>query len=153
MPQKINGNDVYTVTVSIQDIAGRFTPITRTFTLTVYPCSQITTTSTTTTILSTPSAPLNLTASAYPSYYRLDWDAPSFNGGSPVTEYITEYSLDGGITWNIYESDNFGNINTELSTEQIVTFEYTYVCFRVKAKNAIGTSIYSNMVCIEEYMS
>lgn len=153
MPQKINGNDVYTVTVSIQDIAGRFTPITRTFTLTVEPCFIITTTSTTTTTPSVPSAPLNLTAMASPSYYSLDWNAPAYDGGSPITEYIIEYSIDGGISWSVYQDDMFGSMNSDIPTEKNVFLDYPYICFRVKAKNFIGNSVYSNMVCIEEYMS
>jgi|688.fasta_scaffold38015_4 hypothetical protein len=146
MPQKINGNDVYTVTVSVQDIANRFTPITRTFTLTIEPCATFTTTTTTTTILSVPSAPLNLIGTAHPSYFSLDWNAPVSNGGTAITAYIIQYSIDGGISWDTYDS---GASTQPPSTEFNVVLNYSYVCFRIIAKNSVGNSSPSNMVCIQ----
>lgn len=47
----------------------------------------------------TPAAPVNLTATRSNEQVALSWTAPSDNG-SPITDYVVQYSGDGGKHWS-----------------------------------------------------
>lgn len=61
-----------------------------------------------------PNAPSNLTVTAGDTELAVRWDAPSYVGGSPITDYQIEYSADGN-TWNAVTR------SASATTEQIIT--------------------------------
>lgn len=66
----------------------------------------------------------------------LEWDAPSDDGGSPITDYLIEYSADGGATWETFDD---GESATPGVTVTGLTNGVGYI-FRVSAVNAQGPS-------------
>ena len=88
-----------------------------------------------------PSPPTGLTATAQLLKINLNWNAPSDNGGTPITGYMIERSTDNGSTWSTIVS-NTGNVGTTyLDTNVLPLTTYTY---RVSAINDIGTGNPSN---------
>ncbi|MBI5697645.1 MAG: fibronectin type III domain-containing protein [Thaumarchaeota archaeon] len=89
-----------------------------------------------------PQPPTNLAASATsPSQINLSWTAPTNNGGSPITGYKIERSVNGGA-FSVLVS-NTGSTGTTYSNTGL-THSTTY-SYRVSAINAIGTSSASNI--------
>ncbi len=87
-----------------------------------------------------PSAPTGLSATPISSsQINLSWTAPS-DGGSPITDYIIEYSQDTS-NWSTYDD----GVGTETNATITGLTEESYY-FRVSAINAIGTSLPSNQV-------
>src|SRR2546427_618665 len=91
-----------------------------------------------TTLAVAPSSPSGLTATAVsPSQISLSWTAPADNGGSPITGYRIEKSIDGGSTWTTLVGNTGNTATTYSDTGLAHTTTYTY---RVSAINSIGTS-------------
>ena len=88
-----------------------------------------------------PDAPANLATAPLDNAVRLTWTAPANNGGSPITDYVIQYSADGGITWSIYS--HIASTSTTVTIPFLTPTTYT---FRVAAVNAIGTGAYSATV-------
>ncbi len=90
----------------------------------------------------TPGAPTNLAANAMSSSkIDLSWNAPTNNGGSVITGYKIERSIDNGSTWSTVVS-NTGSIETTYSDTGLASnTTYTY---RVSAINSVGTGTPSN---------
>ncbi len=80
-----------------------------------------------------PSAPQNLTALPADSQVSLNWNAPSSDGGSPITNYT--------IYRNGVEIDRIGNVLVYIDTMAVNGVPYAY---NVTAINAIGESLESN---------
>ena len=82
---------------------------------------------------SLPGAPTGLDATPVPGGVRLDWDAPSDNGGSPITGYQFQPEDDAGGTryWWPTRGTATTYTDTVLSTQRVYTF-------RVRAVNANG---------------
>ncbi|MGI6484634.1 MAG: fibronectin type III domain-containing protein [Candidatus Dojkabacteria bacterium] len=74
----------------------------------------------------------------------LGWTAPSDYGTSPITDYIIQYSTNGGSTWTTY---NDGVSSNTFVTVSGLTSNTTYT-FRVAAVNGSGISTYSSTVQI-----
>lgn len=88
-----------------------------------------------------PAAPSGLSASAAsPSQINLAWNAPN-SGGSPITGYKIERSLDDGGTWSVLAS-NTGNAGTAYSDTGLNPS--TAYGYRVSAINAVGAGAPSN---------
>ena len=85
-----------------------------------------------------PDAPTNLATAPLDNAVRLTWTAPANNGGSPITDYVIQYSADGGITWSTYS--HIASTSTAVTIPFLTPTTYT---FRVAAVNAIGTGAYS----------
>ena len=92
-----------------------------------------------------PGSPVNVVATANTGQVGLDWDAPTFDGGAPITDYLIEYSSNSGATWTTY-------VDT-VSTATIATIRTLpvgiSVLFRVSAINSRGTgaaSLNSNLI-------
>ena len=85
-----------------------------------------------------PDAPANLATAPLDNAVRLTWTAPANNGGSPITDYVIQYSADGGIIWSIYS--HIASTSTTVTIPFLTPTTYT---FRVAAVNAIGTGAYS----------
>ncbi len=82
-----------------------------------------------------PEPPYNISAHPVDSAVDLTWDIPAANG-SPITDYIIEYSLAGMNSWNTFND----GVNTTLSTTVTGLTNETEYDFRIKAVNGIGTS-------------
>jgi titin len=90
--------------------------------------------------VTTPDAPISLTGSAGDAQVSLSWTAPASNGGSAVTDYEVEYSLDGGSSWSPFAD---GTSATTSATVTGLTNGTSYV-FRVAAVNVAGTGSFSS---------
>ena len=89
-----------------------------------------------------PGRPTGLSATANGStQIDLDWSAPSYNGGTAITGYRIEHTLDGGANWSDLEADT-GSAATEYSDTGLPPGATRY--YRVSAINAIGASITSD---------
>ncbi len=91
----------------------------------------------------TPDAPRNLQATPHESYIHINWSAPSFNGGSPITGYI------------IYRGTSSGDValykemrNTSFYDDTNVIKGVTYY-YRVSAVNLAGEGGLTNKVGTE----
>jgi len=88
-----------------------------------------------------PDAPTGLNAvSSESAQVPLSWTAPTNNGGSPITDYLVEFSSDAGATWTTFAHGD----DTTTETVTGLTNDQPY-SFRVSAINAVGTSIVSNI--------
>ena len=91
-----------------------------------------------------PTAPLQVTgasATAGNNQVVVSWSAPD-SGGSAITDYVIEQSIDGGGTWSTLSD------GTSTSTSYTVTglTNGTSYSFRVSATNIIGTGTVSSTV-------
>ncbi len=82
-----------------------------------------------------PGAPSNVIPVAAATSATLSWAAPSANGGAPITDYVVEYSSNGGLTWATFAD---GVSTATSATINVLVGSTTYV-FRVSAKNAAGS--------------
>jgi len=99
-------------------------------------------TASSTTFNTVPSQPTGLKASAQLLQINLSWNAPSDNGGTPITGYMIERSTNNGSTWSTIVS-NTGSTGTTYSDKNVLPLTtYTY---RVSAINNIGVGNPSNM--------
>jgi hypothetical protein len=83
-----------------------------------------------------PGSPTSLTASPGNAEAVLSWAAPSSNGGSAITDYVVQYSGDGGGTWTTF-SDGTSTATTATVTGLANGSPYV---FRVAARNIIADS-------------
>ena len=90
---------------------------------------------------SAPDAPTNLVVGAVGSGYAiLSWSVPSNDGGSPITEYIVQYSSDAGSSWHTFN----GTVSSTSANVTGLVNGHSYQ-FRVSAVNSEGSSDYSNL--------
>src|SRR5437879_13838551 len=85
-----------------------------------------------------PSAPQNLQATAGTGNVTLSWQAPSNNGGSPITNYKIYRSSSSGTEGLLI---TIGNLTSYTNTGLASGHTYFY---KVAAVNGIGTSPQSN---------
>ena len=90
---------------------------------------------TTTGSTGTPSAPLNLTATIVGSIVTLAWDAPTSTGGSPITRYEIDVSVDGG-PWTLVAAQIPANATSHVG--QVAAVGAVRTTFRVRAWNDSG---------------
>ena len=83
---------------------------------------------------SAPNAPTNLVAAAGPSSVTLTWDAPSYDGGRPITHYQYRYSTGSTVTPSAMWT------GVGLSTEATISSltDGTRYAFEVRAVNSVG---------------
>lgn len=86
-----------------------------------------------------PLAPTNVIATPNNAYATVRWTAPSDSGGSVITDYIVQYSVDGGSTWTTFSDGT----STVLQTNVTSLTNGTAYQFRVAAVSAVGTGNYS----------
>jgi ELWxxDGT repeat protein len=82
-----------------------------------------------------PGAPTGLAAVPGDGQAWLSWTAPASTGGSAITDYVIEYSNNGGANWSPLDN---GVAPTTSATVTSLTNGVSYV-FRVAAVNAVGT--------------
>ena len=89
-----------------------------------------------------PQVPTGLTAnSVSASQINLSWTAPSNNGGSVITGYKIDRSINSGSTWGTLISNTGSVVTTYSNTALVANTAYAY---RVSAINSVGTSAVSN---------
>ena len=111
-----------------------------TFTVTAtnsYGISNASSASNSVTTANVPGAPTSVTAAdtGIDGEALIEWTAPGSNGGSAITDYVIEYSSNGGSSYSVF-SDGTSTATSYTATG--LTIDTTYI-FRVKAVNAIGT--------------
>ena len=100
--------------------------------------------SNTVSVINAPLPPTGLTATAVSSsQINLSWNTPSSNGGSAITGYMIERSVDNGTTWSIIVSNTDSTSTTYSDTGLHKKTTYTY---RIHAINDLGISLPSNIV-------
>ena len=82
-----------------------------------------------------PGAPTGLTATPGSTQVTLSWTAPAANGGSAITDYVVEYSSNGGTSWSTF-NDATSTVTSATVTALTNGTAYT---FRVSAVNTAGT--------------
>lgn len=87
--------------------------------------------------ISVPNSPTNVSATLSGKDAIISFSAPSSDGGSPITNYIVQYSSDNGSSWTTFNRDN----STAISNIIVNTLSYSrsYI-FRAIAVNNIGNS-------------
>jgi hypothetical protein len=85
------------------------------------------------------SAPTSLAATAGNAQVSLTWTAPSYNGGSAITDYSVQVSADSGSNWTTFSR------TASTTASQVVTglTNGTSYVFRVAGVNANGTGTYT----------
>ena len=100
--------------------------------------------SNTVSVINAPLPPTGLTATVVSSsQINLSWNTPSSNGGSAITGYMIERSVDNGTTWSIIVSNTDSTSTTYSDTGLHKKTTYTY---RIHAINDLGISLPSNIV-------
>ena len=89
-----------------------------------------------------PGAPvfsLDLFAVAGNAQVELLWAVPASNGGAPITDYVVQFSGNGGSTWS-----TFADATTALTSATVTGLTNgTAYLFRVAAVNSVGTGPYT----------
>ncbi len=85
-----------------------------------------------------PAAPTSVTGSAGNGNVALQWNAPSSTGAAAISDYIIQYSSNGGSTWT---SDDTGSTSTS-ATVSGLTNGAGYI-FEVEAVNSVGDGPFS----------
>jgi len=125
----LNPNTSYTYRVSAINSVGTSSP-------------SNTASATTPSDVTVPSSPTELAAETISSsQIDLSWAAPANDGGSTITGYDVERSLDNGNTWYIVVSNTGSDDTAYNDTGLSQGTNYTY---RVSAINSVGTSSPSN---------
>ena len=92
------------------------------------------------TAVTTPDPPTNLSASSRNSGAYLSWNSPSNTGGISITDYIIEFKLTSGSTWEIYNDSQSSSTFINITG---LTNDLSY-SFRIKSVNGVGESVYSS---------
>ena len=111
----------------------------------VYGAGDVSNVATLTTPGSTPNAPTGLKATTKTTTtVTLSWNAAKVVGGSPVREYVVQYSKNGGLTWTQITSATIKGTSVTVKGFKSKT---TYR-FRVMARNDVGLSNISNVIIV-----
>ncbi len=90
----------------------------------------------------TASAPRNLEETSETKVsVILDWDAPSIDGGSDITDYVVEYRVHGQTTWLTFDDQ----VRTATSASVTGLKKDTEYDFRVAAVTAAGPGAFSEI--------
>ena len=84
-----------------------------------------------------PSAPSGVSGTGTGGTINIAWTTPSSDGGSAISDYIVEYSVDGSGIWTTF-ADGTSTATSATVTGLIAGNAYE---FRVAAKNIIGNSL------------
>jgi surface protein len=124
----LDGGVAYRVYMSAIDIAGNTFPAANSGAVTWTPP-----------VPTPPGAPTGVSGTSGNAVVALTWSAPASNGGRLISDYVIQYSSNGGGNWTAF------NDGTSTSTSVTVTglSNGTSYIFRVAAVNAVGTGSYS----------
>ena len=84
-----------------------------------------------------PTAPQSVVAVAGDTQATLSWAAPTNTGGSAVTDYVVEYSVQRSGVWSVFSD----GVSTSLSATVTGLVNDTSYSFRVSALNAVNTGV------------
>jgi hypothetical protein len=84
-------------------------------------------------------APTNLVLTTGAGQLGATWSAPTQSGGNTITDYLVEFSSDGGSTWTVFTD----GISNSLSATITGLANDTVYAVRVRAVNTAGNSPYS----------
>jgi alpha-tubulin suppressor-like RCC1 family protein len=84
-----------------------------------------------------PTAPQSVVAVAGDTQATLSWAAPTNTGGSAVTDYVVEYSVQSSGVWSVFSD----GVSTSLSATVTGLVNDTSYSFRVSALNAVNTGV------------
>jgi alpha-tubulin suppressor-like RCC1 family protein len=87
-------------------------------------------------ITTEPTAPQSVVAVAGDTQATLSWAAPASNGGSEVTDYVVEYSVQDSGVWSLFED----GVSMSLSATVTGLVNDTSYSFRISARNIVNTS-------------
>ena len=91
-------------------------------------------------LIGTPDAPSDVDVSAVgDGRATLTWSAPTSDGGSAITDYVVEFSTDGGTTWVVYAE----GVSVEVGADVTGLANGVTHSFRLATVTAIGTSPWS----------
>jgi hypothetical protein len=92
-----------------------------------------------------PSAPSDLIVVACISSVNLRWNVPSDDGGSPITNYVVQYSSDSGATWTTTSESIilFANDISTIRSFTVYNLDIIPYIFKVCAVNEVGNSDFS----------
>ena len=93
------------------------------------------------TLLSLPSKPLNVTGIPYSSEVLLSWTAPLINGGSNIIDYVIQYSGSGTQSWITFAD----NVSNDAQSNIINLTNGVSYAFRVAAINNRGIGDWSDI--------
>lgn len=85
--------------------------------------------------LGAPAAPTGFSATYGNAQASLSWTAPSDNGGSAITNYLVEFSSNGGSSWSTFAH----SVSTTPSITVTGLTNGNAYSYRVSAINAVGT--------------
>jgi len=90
-------------------------------------------------VVEVPGVPTGVVGTAGNGQVSLSWTAPAFNGGVAISDYVVQYSSNGGSTWTRF------NDAVSVATTALVTglANGTNYLFQVAAVNAVGTGDFS----------
>ena len=86
-----------------------------------------------------PYPPTSLQATAGNSSAVLTWSGPAYSGGPALTDYLIQYSDDGGLSWVTFDD---GSSTSTSATVTGLLSGRAYV-FRIAASNGVGYGSYS----------
>ena len=133
---------VATVKINVPGYAGMVTVV-ATYTATNIPPGGVARAEATKEVLvaSVPGAPTGVSAVAGDAQARVSWTAPESDGGSPVTGYVVQQSLDAGASWTAAAGSPVTGSTTSMVVKSLANG--VRVAFRVAAVNARGTGSFS----------
>jgi uncharacterized delta-60 repeat protein len=88
---------------------------------------------------SLPGAPAELSGVSGDGEIALSWMVPSVTGGAAVTDYVVEYSSDGGVSWSTFSD----GVSTDTDVTVTGLSNGVGYVFRVSAVNSAGTGAVS----------
>lgn len=86
--------------------------------------------------VTTPGVPTSVAATADGTSATVTWTAPTVTGGTAITGYKVEQSIDTGVTWTTAAADTASTAVTATYSDLTSGASYS---FRVSAINAVGT--------------
>jgi len=86
-----------------------------------------------------PPAPTSVTGTSGDTQVSLSWSAPTVIAQIPITDYVIQYSSNGGTSWTTFSD---GTSTSTSATVTGLTNNTAYV-FRVAAVNGLGQGTYS----------
>ena len=96
-----------------------------------------------TTLAVLPSSPVVILKAKTATSALIGWVAPA-NGGAKISDYLVEYSTDGGTTWLTVSKS--ASTSTSLTLKNLKT--KTSYLFRASAKNSVGYSAPSSNLIV-----
>jgi hypothetical protein len=92
-----------------------------------------------TTPITVPGTPTNVTGTPGNNQVTLSWTVPSSNGGSAITNYLVQYTVDGGATWVAFTR----SASAQTSAVVAGLINGAPYVFRVAAVTAHGVGLWS----------